>query len=230
MDWRLGRKRKPQKAPPVQLRWPSARGRGWGGDAEQTPPNRIPQKTSPNPSWPPSPGMPHSPRASRHLPSSQSRPTLGVGFRMSLQTWGCPASMGVSSMRRVLTAVPRKLVPPCAALSIATCSGSGQYMGISPTSPTVPADVRDLAIRAQTGDKQAQLELRIAFEKGRGVAQDIGKARTLYRLAATDSGGTMWVYSPPVGKGTSGRVIPIDRGPVRTGLQEARARLEALDE
>lgn len=60
------------------------------------------------------------------------------------------------------------------------------------------------------------------------MPQDIGKARTLYRLASTDSGGTMWVYSPPVGNGTSGRVIPMDRGPVQPGLREARARLEAI--
>ena len=103
-------------------------------------------------------------------------------------------------------------------------------MGIAVGSPETPDAVRDLALRAQAGDKQAQLELGIAFEEGRGVAKDIGKARTLYRLAAADSGGTLWVYSPPVGRETSGRVIPVNRGPVQAGLPEARMRLEALDE
>jgi len=59
-----------------------------------------------------------------------------------------------------------------------------------------------LASEAQRGSKQAQLELGIRFEEGRGVALDMGKARKLYAQAASDSGGTIWVYSPPVGNGT----------------------------
>jgi len=82
-----------------------------------------------------------------------------------------------------------------------------------------------LASKAQGGDKQAQLELGIRFEEGNGVARDMDNARKLYAKAAADSGGTIWIYSPPVGNGTSGRVIPVDTGPKRTGLAEAKRRL-----
>lgn len=48
--------------------------------------------------------------------------------------------------------------------------------------------------------------------------------------ATNDSGGTLWVYSPPVGNGTSGRVIPAENGPKIHGLNEARIRLARLEE
>jgi hypothetical protein len=88
--------------------------------------------------------------------------------------------------------------------------------------------LNSLARMAQSGDKNAQLELGIRFEEGIGVPVDLGKARRLYGEAATATGGTIWVYSPPVGNGTSGRVIPLDRGPRQAGLLEAARRLEAL--
>lgn len=118
-----------------------------------------------------------------------------------------------------------------AACSLGACAAGSSYMGI-PLDRQVAsgpdAALRNLATRAQAGDKHAQLELGIAFEEGRGVPRDLGKAERLYRQAATDSGGTMWVYSPPAGPGTSGRVIPVDRGPVRQGLAEAERRLADL--
>jgi len=86
-----------------------------------------------------------------------------------------------------------------------------------------------LASEAQGGSKQAQMELGIRFEEGRGVERDLGKARKLYGSAASDSGGTIWVYSPPVGNGTSGRTIPVNTGPKRSGLAEAKRRLEGLE-
>jgi len=86
-----------------------------------------------------------------------------------------------------------------------------------------------LASKAQGGSKQAQLELGIRFEEGRGVERDVSKARKLYESAASDSGGTIWVYSPPVGNGTSGRTIPVNTGPKRSGLAEAKRRLEGLE-
>lgn len=85
-----------------------------------------------------------------------------------------------------------------------------------------------LARQAQAGSKRAQLELGIRFEEGIGVAPDLRKARKLYGKAASASGGTLWVYSPPVGNGTSGRVIPINQGPRQPGLAEAQRRLAAL--
>lgn len=120
----------------------------------------------------------------------------------------------------------------CTAFTLGACVSSIEYMGIPLDSPENSAgisdDIRNLAAYARAGDKRAQLDLGIAFEEGRGVKQDLNKALTLYRFAATTSGGTTWVYSPPVGS-AAGRVIPINRGPVQTGLLEAKARLERLE-
>jgi hypothetical protein len=87
-----------------------------------------------------------------------------------------------------------------------------------------------LAARASTGDKQAQLDLGIRFEEGAGVAQDFAAAKKLYRQAASDSGGTIWIYTPPVGNGTSGRVVPVQSGTKQYGLAEAQRRLKTLEE
>lgn len=106
------------------------------------------------------------------------------------------------------------------------CTGNA-YMGIPLTGAVDPA-LRSLAARASAGDKQAQLELGIAFEEGRGVPFNSGRAEKLYRLAASDSGGKSWVYSPPVGDGSIGRVIPVDLGTPQTGLLEAKQRLALL--
>lgn len=127
------------------------------------------------------------------------------------------------------------IVRAFAALSLCALSAcaSNSYMGI-PLAGAVAtpeqAGLRSLAARAQAGDKHAQLELGIAFEEGWGVRRDWGKAERLYRLAAAQSGGTTWVYSPPVREGASGRVIPVNRGPVTPGLEEASQRLAALRE
>ena len=81
--------------------------------------------------------------------------------------------------------------------------------------------------RAKVGDKQAQFELGMRYARGEGVERDCDTARRLLRQAATRTGGTIWVYSPTVTRGGSGRVIPIDQGPPQPGLQTAK---EALDE
>lgn len=86
-----------------------------------------------------------------------------------------------------------------------------------------------LASEAQRGSKQAQLELGIRFEEGKGVERDLDKARKLYAQAASDSGGTIWVYSPAVGNGTKGRTIPVNTGPKRSGLAEAKRRLKGVE-
>ncbi|WP_323800837.1 SEL1-like repeat protein [Parasphingorhabdus sp.] len=86
-----------------------------------------------------------------------------------------------------------------------------------------------LASEAKRGSKQAQLELGIRFEEGKGVERALNKARKLYAMAASDSGGTIWVYSPAVGNGTKGRTIPVNTGPKRSGLVEAKLRLEGLE-
>jgi len=90
--------------------------------------------------------------------------------------------------------------------------------------------VQALAARASTGDKQAQLDLGIRFEEGAGVARDLDTAKKLYRQAASDSGGTIWIYTPPVGNGTSGRVVPITKGEKSLGLAEAKKRFEKVNQ
>lgn len=86
-----------------------------------------------------------------------------------------------------------------------------------------------LARQAKGGDRHAMLHLGIAFEEGRGLPRDLKKARKLYRMAAADSGGTMWIYVPGVGN-APGRVMPFDRGPFVPGLAEAKERLSAMAE
>ena len=81
--------------------------------------------------------------------------------------------------------------------------------------------------RAMIGDKQAQFELGMRYANGIGVERDCEIAQKLMRQAATPTGGTIWVYSPPVRQGGSGRVIPIENGPVRPGLLTAQQALEA---
>ncbi len=81
---------------------------------------------------------------------------------------------------------------------------------------------------AARGDKQAQLELGILYEEGRGVERSPRKAARLYQAAGSASGGTVYVYSPPVGGEKSGRVIPINAGPRQAGLAEAQYRLALL--
>ncbi|MGV3555288.1 MAG: SEL1-like repeat protein [Croceibacterium sp.] len=119
-----------------------------------------------------------------------------------------------------------------AACALGACAAGSSYMGIpldAPVAAGPDAALRNLAARAQAGDKHAQLELGIAFEESRGVRRDLRKAERLYRLAATDSGGTMWVYTPPATPGERGRVMPLNQGPRNSGLAEAKRRLIALD-
>lgn len=112
-------------------------------------------------------------------------------------------------------------------LLLSGCAGSS-YMGIPLTAGKADPVIQDLALRARHGDKQAQLELGSRFEEGRGVAADFSRAKLLYRQAASDSGGTLWVYLPSPGNGVKAQVAPIDRGLRRQGLDEARRRLNAL--
>lgn len=120
------------------------------------------------------------------------------------------------------------MVPPTIALALSACAASTHYMGIDIASESVLRDIRSLAQRAQAGDKHAQLELGIAFELGRGVPRDLEAARSLYKLAASDSGGPIWVYVPGV-NGSAGRVMQVGDAPFQVGLAAAAQRLEALD-
>jgi len=105
---------------------------------------------------------------------------------------------------------------------------SHEYMGISLKPGEASPGLQSLAHQAQVGDKYAQLLLGIRFEEGLGLPADRKRACKLYGQAAADSGGKIWVYSPPVGKEAQGRVIPADLGPRQSGLLEARTRPERL--
>ena len=111
---------------------------------------------------------------------------------------------------------------------IGGCAASSAYMGLDLAAPNVSAELRELARWAQAGDKQAQLELGIAFEEGRGVARDLKRARRLYAQAASNSGGPMWVYVPPVVPGQAGRVMQVETGIPRPGLMSAKERFKQL--
>jgi hypothetical protein len=87
--------------------------------------------------------------------------------------------------------------------------------------------LQQLARQAQAGDKHAQLELGIRYEEGRGVPVDPKRAGRLYRLAASDRGGDIHVFSPPVGSNSSATILSIQR-PQQLGLLEAKVRLERL--
>lgn len=104
-------------------------------------------------------------------------------------------------------------------LSFAVAACSGRYMGLDASQ--LDQKTALLVQRAELGDKQAQFELGQRFAAGDGVPRDCAKAKKLTRRAASASGGTLWVYSPPVTNGGQGQVIPVDRGPVQPGLAAA---------
>lgn len=118
----------------------------------------------------------------------------------------------------------RMLTSLAAAFGLCSCTPSSQYMGVDlrPAS-AVALDARALATKAQSGDKQAQLELGIAFEEGRlGLRPDAKRATKLYAAAAMDTGGTRTAFIP-----NNGAVSAMTQyaGPLVPGLKEARAKL-----
>ena len=116
-----------------------------------------------------------------------------------------------------------------AALRGLAVNGDCPYFGAMRLPPSLPCDLiplSSLAALAWSGNRHAMLELGKRFEYGRGVSVDIDKARDLYRGASITTGGTTFVYAPPVGEGY-GTVIPINTPLVR-GLPEAERRLAAL--
>jgi hypothetical protein len=137
---------------------------------------------------------------------------------MTIRVWRAQLSRGVFAAS----------LGACVTFGTVACT-SNEYAGISLKSGAAVPELQQLAQRARAGDKQAQLDLGIRYEEGRGVAVDSGRAAALYRKAATASGGTLWVYSPGSGK-AKGRVVAIDSGPRRAGLSEAKSRLSRLTE
>ncbi len=115
-----------------------------------------------------------------------------------------------------------------ASVALGGCAATSSYAGIPLSPGAANPELQNLARRAQAGDKHAQLELGIRYEEGQDVPVDLKRAEKLYRLAASDSGGVIHVYTPPVGKNRRGRVTAINQGSRRPGLAEAKARLEHL--
>lgn len=103
------------------------------------------------------------------------------------------------------------------------------YMGIALAAGEVAPEVRALAQHAMEGDKRAQFDLGVRFEEGKGVLRDLDRAIELYRMSASDSRGSAWIFSPPVRAGNTGQVRLVDVGLRRAGLEEARKRLAALE-
>lgn len=126
------------------------------------------------------------------------------------------------SMRQQLL----RLIPATLAILALSACASSEYMGISLKPGMAAIELQELARQAQAGDKHAQLELGIRYEEGHGIPIDIQLAKKLYTLAASDSGGTMWVYVPSPGNGAPSRVIPVNKELRQKGLEEARSRLQ----
>ncbi|MFM9977629.1 MAG: sel1 repeat family protein [Sphingomonadaceae bacterium] len=84
-------------------------------------------------------------------------------------------------------------------------------------------ETEDVECWAKRGDKPMILELGKRFETGDGVDQDIRRAEALFNIAATSSGGPIFVYSPGI-NGQSGRVIQVSSGPLIPGLPEGTFR------
>jgi hypothetical protein len=114
-------------------------------------------------------------------------------------------------------------------LAAATACAAQSYMGIPLVPGQASPEIQSLARRAQSGDKQAQLDLGIRLEEGNGVPVDRKRAIRLYRQAASDSGGTIWIYVPPSGMASTGRVMPFSSGRRLAGLVAAKLRLKAIE-
>jgi TPR repeat protein len=119
-------------------------------------------------------------------------------------------------------AMLRLLLLAAVALAVAGCMTGGSGCGDV-------AGIERLQCLSRSGDKHAQLALGRAYEDGDGVAQDYRRAAKLYRAAAAPVSGTIYVYSPPVGRSPA-QVLPLRSGPDQPGLAEAASRLARLYE
>ena len=87
----------------------------------------------------------------------------------------------------------------------------------------------NLTCWSRRGEQAAQYRLGQAYENGElGLTPDIRKAKRLYQSAASRRSGTIYVYSPPVGSETSGRVLPVRNGSDQPGVPQAREALQRL--
>jgi hypothetical protein len=111
---------------------------------------------------------------------------------------------------------------------LSACAAPTSYISIGFAPGAAAPELQTLAQRARAGDKQAQLDLGIAYEEGRGVAVDLKRAGQLYSQAAATTGGTIYVYQTSAKKGGRGSVMPVNTGAMIRGLELARVRLAGL--
>lgn len=86
-----------------------------------------------------------------------------------------------------------------------------------------------LISRSNADDKQAQMLLGLMFAEGKAVEKNCKLAKRLLRKAASQSGGTMWVYVPSGISGKAGQVVPFEQGPLYPGLRSARDALKGME-
>jgi hypothetical protein len=113
------------------------------------------------------------------------------------------------------------------ALTASCAAAPSSYMGIdlaAPPATAEAAEIQDLAKRARKGDKQAQTDLGIRFEEGRGVEQDFDRALELYTLATTGRDGRYTIFVPTNG---AVRAETVSTGEVEVNA-EAQKRLSRL--
>jgi hypothetical protein len=125
--------------------------------------------------------------------------------------------------RRKVCALWKSFAIQTLVLSITACSGTS-YMGI-PLQPD--SELSALAREAKAGEKNAQYQLGMRFENGDQIPSNQEKARKLYFLAATPTGGSQITYVP-----TNNGVKPqlINRGPLVAGIAAAREKLVQRNE
>lgn len=89
--------------------------------------------------------------------------------------------------------------------------------------------IANLDCWAGHGDRMALYALGRAYERGEAsVTPDRDRAIHYYREAAKTISNQTYVYSPPVGKESYGRVIPVTVGPSSPGLPEAVEALKRM--
>ncbi|WP_143084882.1 hypothetical protein [Novosphingobium sp. CF614] len=101
-------------------------------------------------------------------------------------------------------------------------------MGIPLTAGAVDPELQQLAMRARSGDKHAQLDLGIRFEEGHGVVQNLLKARDLYFAAATERGAARLIVIPTSSGDTRVPIIMRRSRVTATGLAEAALRWDRI--
>lgn len=115
----------------------------------------------------------------------------------------------------------------CSLPALGACMANS-YAGIALAAGAADPELQGLARRAQAGDRQAQLELGIRHQEGRGVPLDLERAAQLYRRAAASGDNSRLAYVP----GTGGRPASwtiLSSGGRSEGLEEASLRLLALE-